>query len=135
MKLFSLAAVLLAPILSVAQPASKLLAKPDPNKPLTVVETSCGECKFDLPGRSCDVAVRLPDGSYYVDGVGIKEYGHPHDANGFCVAVRKAEVQGQVVDGRFKATYFNLLPVDSGKPLGVEETGNNGKHKAKQEEK
>ena len=121
MKLFSLAAVLLAPILSIAQPAGKLLAEPDPNKPLTVVEASCGECKFDLPGRSCDVAVRMAEGSYYVDGVDIKEYGHPHDANGFCVAVRKAEVQGEVVDGRFKASYFNLLPVNADKPLGVEQ--------------
>lgn len=135
MKLFSLAIVLLSPVLSVAQPAAKLLAEPDPNKPLTVVETSCGECNFNLPGMSCDVAVRLPEGSYYVDGVGIKEYGHPHDTNGFCVAVRKAEVQGEVVDGRYKATYFKLLPVDTDKQLGMEETGNGNKHKAKQEQK
>lgn len=116
-------ALLLLPWAAMGQVAERLLAQPDPNKPLTVVETSCGECNFNLPGMSCDVAVRLPGGSYYVDGVGIKEFGHPHDANGFCVAVRKAEVQGAVVDGRYKATYFKLLPVDSDKPLGAEQPG------------
>lgn len=112
---FALAA--LVPVFVSAQVTKNLAPEPDPNKPLLTVETSCGECNFDLPGNGCDVAVRLPqeDGStkaYYVDGVGISEYGHPHAENGFCVAVRKAEVQGEVVDGRFKATYFNMLPVE-----------------------
>lgn len=100
-----------------AQAAHHLAQAPDLNKPLLTVETSCGECNYGLPGESCDVAVRLPqeDGTtkaYYVDGVSISEYGHPHAENGFCVALRKAEVQGEVVDGRFKASYFLLLPVE-----------------------
>ncbi|MBV6406425.1 MAG: hypothetical protein GFGODING_03213 [Flavobacteriales bacterium] len=114
---------LLLPLYSLGQPARELARKPDPKRPLLVVETSCGECKFGLPGEGCDVAVRLPkdDGTtqaLYVDGVAIDEYGHPHDANGFCLTVHKAEVQGDVVDGRFKASYFNLLPLEKAAPAG-----------------
>lgn len=105
------------PLIGFAQVAHNLAPTPDPNKPLLTVETSCGECNFKLPGDGCDVAVRLPqeDGTskaYFVDGVGISEYGHPHAENGFCMVLRKAEVQGEVVDGRFKASYFKLLPVE-----------------------
>lgn len=128
-------AVLLLPSLGFGQVAGNLLAAPDPNQHIMVVETSCGECNFGLRGDGCDVAVRLPEGSFYVSGVGISEYGHPHDANGFCVAVRKAEVQGKVVDGRFQATYFKLLPVDTDKPLGKEKMSKHKKSKARQGDK
>jgi len=74
------------------------------------VEATCGECNYNMKGDGCDLAVRLPEGTFYVDGVGISTFGHPHDKNGFCLAVRQAEVQGEVVDGRFKASYFKLLP-------------------------
>lgn len=124
-------AVLLLPSLGYGQVAGKLLAEPDPKEDLMVVETSCGECNFGLRGDGCDVAVRLPEGSFYVKGVGISEYGHPHDANGFCMVVRKAEVQGKVVDGRFQATYFKLLPVDTEKPLGQERMDKQKKRKAR----
>ena len=86
-----------------AQVASKLASKPDSSKALMSVEATCG--------NDCDLAVRFNGKAMYVDGVSIFEFGHPHDDNGFCVAVRKAEVQGEVVNNRFKATYFKLLPV------------------------
>ena len=124
-------AVLLLPSLGFGQVAGDLLTAPDPLQDLIVVETSCGECNFGLRGDGCDVAVRLPEGSYYVTGVGISEYGHPHDTDGFCVAVRKAEVQGKVVDGHFQATYFKLLPVDTDKPLGKEKVSKHKKRKAR----
>lgn len=120
-KLIGAAALAVAlPLSGWGQVARDLDQQPDPRKPLMTVETSCGECNFGLPGNDCDVAIRLPsaDGTtqaYYVEGVDISEYGHPHDENGFCVAVRKAEVQGDVVDGHFKASYFKLLPMEQGK--------------------
>jgi len=85
---------------------------PDPNQKLLVLETSCGECNYDLDGSGCDVAVKYDGKAYFVDGVGIYEYGHPHAKGGFCVAIRKAEVQGKLENGRFKVTYFKLLPPD-----------------------
>ncbi len=75
-----------------------------------MVEASCGECQFGLEGKSCDLAVRIDGKSYFVDGTTIDEHGDAHAKDGFCKAVRKAEVQGEIVNNRFKATYFKLLP-------------------------
>lgn len=98
------------------QTAKSLQSKPDAQKKILLVEASCGECNFELPGKDCDLAVRIDGAAYFVDGVTIHDFGHPHDKNGFCVAVRKAEVQGEVSDGRFKASYFKLLPVEGDSP-------------------
>ena len=92
-----------------SQVSKKSASKPDPNKKTMIVETSCGECNFDLDGKSCDLTVKINGKAYFVDGASIHDFGNPHDKGGFCVAVRKAEVQGEIVDNRFKASYFKLL--------------------------
>ena len=76
-----------------------------------VVEASCGSCQFDLPGKGCDLAVRIDGHAYYVDGTKMDEHGDPHAADGFCNAVRKARVSGKLEGERFAATSFELLPV------------------------
>ena len=83
--------------------------KPDTTKEIQIVEASCGECQFDLPGKSCDLAVRINGKAYFVDGTSIDEHGDAHAKDGFCEAIRKAEVQGEIVNDRFKATYFKLV--------------------------
>lgn len=45
-----------------------------------IVEAACGECQFSISGKGCDLAVR------------------------------QARVSGEVRDGRFVATAFDLLP-------------------------
>jgi hypothetical protein len=77
-----------------------------------VVEASCGQCKFGMKtkSKSCDLAVRIDGKPYFVDGTSIDDHGDAHDNDGFCNSIRKAEVQGKVVNNRFKATYFKLLP-------------------------
>jgi hypothetical protein len=75
-----------------------------------IVEVSCGECQFGMKGKSCDLAVRIDGKSYFVDGAKIDDYGDSHAKDGFCEAIRKAEVTGEIVDNRFKATTFTLLP-------------------------
>lgn len=74
-----------------------------------VVETACGECKLDLQGKECDLAVRIDGHAYFVDGSDIDDHGDAHAKDGFCNKIRKAEVTGKVVNGRFKATSFKLL--------------------------
>lgn len=98
-------------VLSFGQVAKtkNLNSKPDPDKKLYTIEASCGECNFGMEGDDCDLAVKIDGKSYYVDGLPITHYGHPHAKGGFCVAVRTAEVQGDIVDGRFKVSYFKLL--------------------------
>ena len=85
------------------------LDKPDPSKKIQLVEASCGECQLGLPGKGCDLAVRIDGKAYFVDGTSIDEYGDAHADDGFCEAIRPAEVQGEVVNNRFKATYFKLV--------------------------
>ena len=92
-----------------AQKSDPKVSTPDPNKKIQVVEAACGECQFKLAGKSCDLAVRIDGKSYFVDGTNIDSHGDAHAKNGFCNAVRKAEVQGEVVNNRFKVTYFKLL--------------------------
>lgn len=75
-----------------------------------LVEASCGQCNFDLPGDGCDLAVRMDGEAYFVDGSSIDEHGDAHAAEGMCNAIRQARVEGDVSEGRFVATSFTLLP-------------------------
>jgi Family of unknown function (DUF6370) len=79
-----------------------------------VVEVSCGQCQFGLKSKKgCDLAVRIEGKAYFVDGTKIDQHGDAHAKDGFCEAVRKAEVVGDIVGDRFKVTSFTLLPVKS----------------------
>lgn len=100
---------------ALAQDKQDKTPQPDNTKKLLVVDASCGQCKFGLAGSDCDLAVRIDGKAYFVDGTHIDSHGDAHASNGFCNAIRKAKVQGEVVDGRFKATYFQLLPEATGK--------------------
>ncbi len=75
-----------------------------------VVEAACGQCRLGLEGKSCDLAIRMDGKSYFVDGTTIDSHGDAHANDGFCNSIRKAKVQGKLVDNRFKATYFELMP-------------------------
>jgi hypothetical protein len=88
----------------------KELSKPDPAKKTDTAEAACGQCQFHMKGKGCTLAVRRDGKSHFVDGTDIDSHGDAHADDGFCNKVRKAKVQGEVVDGRFKATYFELLP-------------------------
>jgi Family of unknown function (DUF6370) len=84
---------------------------PDSTKKIQVVEASCGQCNFGLKDKKgCDLAVRVSGKAYFVEGTKIDEHGDAHAEDGFCEKIRKAEVQGELVDNKFKVTYFKLLP-------------------------
>ena len=91
------------------QKSDPKVSTPDPNKKVQVVETACGECQFKLAGKGCDLAVRIDGKAYFVDGTDIDSHGDAHAKDGFCNAVRKAEVQGEIANNRYKVTYFKLL--------------------------
>ena len=75
-----------------------------------IVEASCGQCQFGMEGHGCELAVRIDGKPYFVDGTSIDSHGDAHANDGFCTAIRKAEVVGKVVDNKFKVTSFKLLP-------------------------
>jgi hypothetical protein len=64
-----------------------------------------------MEGHGCELAVRIAGKSYFVDGTSIDSHGDAHANDGFCTAIRKAEVVGKVVDNRFSATSFKLLSI------------------------
>lgn len=76
-----------------------------------IVEASCGQCQFgmkDKPG--CDLAVRIEGKTYFVEGTDINKHGDAHAHDGFCSAIRQAEVVGEVKDNKFVVSQFKLLP-------------------------
>ena len=76
-----------------------------------IVELSCGQCQFNLKSQDgCDLAVRINDKSYFVDGADIDAFGDAHDKNtGFCEVIRKAEVKGELINDRFQVSSVKLL--------------------------
>ncbi|ARV07207.1 hypothetical protein BTO04_11145 [Polaribacter sp. SA4-10] len=76
-----------------------------------VAEVSCGQCQFELDSEDgCSLAVRINNQAYFVDGFNIDDFGDAHDEHtGFCEVVRKAEITGDVVDGRFVASAIKLV--------------------------
>ena len=74
------------------------------NEKKRIAEVSCGQCKFGLTSqKGCDLAIKIDDKAYFVDGAHIDDFGDAHDVEtGFCEVVRKAEVVGAVEEGRFR---------------------------------
>ncbi len=78
-----------------------------------IVEASCGQCKFGMTTKKgCDLAVRIADKTYFVEGTKMNDHGDAHGHDGMCTAVRKAEVTGEVKGDIFVASSFKLLPVE-----------------------
>lgn len=76
-----------------------------------IVEASCGQCQFGMKSKSgCDLAVRIDGKSYFVEGTKLDDHGDAHAEDGFCSAIRKAEVSGEIVNDKYVATTFKLLP-------------------------
>lgn len=73
------------------------------------VDIACGECQFKMKGKDCELAVKIDGKPYFVDGKGIDDFGDAHGEHGFCNAVSKAEVTGEIVNNRFKAKEIKLL--------------------------
>lgn len=78
-----------------------------------IVEASCGKCKFGMNSMSgCELAVRINNKFYVVEGSKIDDHGDAHGNEGFCNVIRLAEVNGQIVGNRFKPASFKLKPYE-----------------------
>ena len=107
---FAFAFIIFFASTSIAQ--NKQIDSPTVNttKKLLVVDAACGECQFKMKGSGCNLAVRINGKDYFVDGTSIDEHGDAHSDDGFCNSIRKAQVQGDTSNNRFRVTYFKLLP-------------------------
>jgi len=92
------------PLVSFGQKTLK--EKPEIN--LVKAEAACGICMLNMQGEECELAVKIKDSKYYVIGTGIDDHGNAHSKKGFCNAIRKADIQGKVIDNKFHITYFKL---------------------------
>lgn len=91
-----------------SKPAGKL----DTSKPVLILEASCGTCNFEMKGKGCFLAVKYEGKAYAVEGTGLDDHGDAHEEKGFCMAVRKAKVQGSLKEDKFVVTYFELLKLE-----------------------
>jgi hypothetical protein len=105
-QLFSISLLLLLAVGVKAQNIHQV----DSTKQIQLVQAACGKCQFGMADDDdCRLAVRINGKAYHVQGTSIDEYGDAHAKDGFCNSIRKAEVQGEVKNNEFAATYFKLV--------------------------
>jgi hypothetical protein len=92
-----------------SQPISNQQLKFDKNKKVYELETACGTCMFKMKGKGCVLAVKYNDSAYFVKGINIDDHGDAHAKDGFCNAIKKAKIQGELKDNIFWVTYFEIL--------------------------
>ena len=73
------------------------------------VEASCGMCNFGMDSRDCSLAIRVGEKTFSVKGTGMEDHGDSHADDGFCNAVRIANVKGKVSKDKFKSESFALI--------------------------
>ena len=76
-----------------------------------VAEISCGQCQFELNSEDgCDLAIRIDDKAYFVEGFDIDDFGDAHAKHtGFCEVIRKGEIVGELINDKFVASSIKLL--------------------------
>lgn len=71
-------------------------------------EASCGQCMFGMDGSGCDLAVRIGDENYYVEGTAIDDHGDAHADDGFCKAIKKVTISGEAANGKINISSFKI---------------------------
>ena len=98
-------------ILVVSLVAFSISANAQKEEKVYKVLASCGQCQLEMNSKKgCDLAIQYAGKKYWVDGTGIEDHGGSHASDGFCNAIRKAEVKGRFNENKFYATSFILLP-------------------------
>lgn len=80
----------------------------DSSRPFYEAEASCGSCKLNMQGKGCFLAVRINGKNYFVDGAGIDDFGDAHNKEGFCNAIRKVTLQGEIKKEHFILSYLQF---------------------------
>ena len=93
-----------------AEPGAEASISNDPAA--MTVKAGCAMCIFGMEGvETCQLAAEIENRAYLVTGTAMMDHGDAHEENGMCTVARKAVVTGEVVDGKFAAEEFTLLPV------------------------
>ena len=73
-----------------------------------LVLASCGMCNFGTKDRTCSLSIQINEKAYNVKGTPIDDHGDSHAKDGFCNAIRVAEVSGEVKKNNFITETFVL---------------------------
>tara|TARA_Y200000002_G_C22624297_1_gene639577 strand:- start:415 stop:798 length:384 start_codon:yes stop_codon:yes gene_type:complete len=73
-----------------------------------LVLASCGMCNFGMKNINCSLAIQINEKAYDVKGTKIDDHGDSHAKDGFCNAVRVANVSGKIKKSDFMADTFVL---------------------------
>jgi hypothetical protein len=63
-----------------------------------------------MKSKDSDLAVRVDGKSYFTKGTKIGDHGDAHAKDGFCNAIKKAEVVGEIKDNYFVVSSIKILP-------------------------
>ena len=77
-----------------------------------VVHAGCSKCVFHS-SKKCELAVKIDDKIYKIEGSSLKDHGKPRAKNGLCKTVREAEVTGKIENENIAVHSFKLLPSDA----------------------
>ena len=67
-------------------------------------------CNFGMEDKKrCSLAIQINDIAYDVKGTGIDDHGDSHAKEGFCNAIRVANVKGEIIKNSLKAEFFSVL--------------------------
>tara|TARA_B100001094_G_scaffold323308_1_gene373949 strand:+ start:305 stop:688 length:384 start_codon:yes stop_codon:yes gene_type:complete len=91
------------------KPAGDFITKINENGTIKgLVLASCGMCNFGMKNRNCSLAIQINEKAYNVKGSKIDDHGDSHAKDGFCNAVRVANVSGKIKKSYFMADTFVL---------------------------
>ena len=71
-----------------------------------IVDASCSKCQFEKDDDTCLLAIEINSEIFYVEGTSIDAHGDAHGVTGFCNAIRKAHVIGEISENRFLLEKF-----------------------------
>ena len=71
-------------------------------------EASCGQCMFDMDGSGCDLAVKIEEEYYFIEGTAIDDHGDAHADDGFCKAIKKVTISGKAANGKINVSSFKI---------------------------
>ena len=72
-----------------------------------LVLASCGMCNFGMKDKKrCSLAIQINNIAYDVKGTGIDDHGDSHAEEGFCNAIRVANVKGEIKKNTLTAESF-----------------------------
>ena len=75
-----------------------------------LVIASCGMCNFGLKdSKGCNLAIKIGDTIYPVEGSSIHDHGDAHNDEGLCTATRIAYTRGEIKKGKLYTRNFVLL--------------------------